>query len=560
MTALRCLTILAPAALFLAACGGGTGPDDTPGIECTGLALTSLAVGEAQIIDAADQGCVRLPAAGAGGAEHLYVALAGEGAEAPEGITAGYELDGGSGIVAARARLRVAHGAGGAPGPAARFHDRLRTQERVLAGRGGGAALARTARAAVAARPPAEGDLRTFKVCETPTCETFVDATATARVVADRVAIYVDNDAPDGGYTDLDLQGVATLFDDQLYAIDTAAFGRESDIDNNDVVIVLLTQRINELSGDCNTSGSVILGYFYGLDLLPSQPNSNDGEIFYGLVPDPTNPTCDISRDYAAGNLPPVFIHEFQHMISFNQHVREAGSSFVEDTWLNEGLSHFAEELGGRLIPDALCQPLFDDCESQFIGGNISNAYSYLLDPEASFLVEPGNSQGDLAERGANWLFVRWLVDHFADQQPLGADFTRRLVQTGNRGSANVEAATGEPFAELVSQWQLANYVEDLPGFTPLDPRLQYTSWNFRTLYQENFDQGVFGKPYPLTPPVTENGDVGLSGTLRGGSGVHLLIDQPPSAPELELTLTAANGTTTVDDGVKPRIALVRLR
>jgi hypothetical protein len=58
-------------------------------------------------------------------------------------------------------------------------------------------------------------------------------------VVADRVAIYVDNDAPAGGYTDLDLQGVATLFDGHLYAIDTAAFGRESDIDINDVVIVL---------------------------------------------------------------------------------------------------------------------------------------------------------------------------------------------------------------------------------------------------------------------------------------------------------------------------------
>ena len=559
MTPFRPRHSLAPALLLLAACGS-SGPDDTPpGVDCSAVATTSLAAGQSQIIDASEQGCVRFPAAGGAGAEYLYVALAGEGTEVPDGISADYELDGGNSAVAVRAQ-QGRSAIGRAPGSAGRFHDRIRARERDLAARGGGAALARGARGSVAAAPPAEGDQRIFKVCETPTCETFVDATATARVVAERVAIYVDNDAPDGGYTDLDLQDVATLFDDHLYAIDTAAFGRESDIDNNDVVIVLLTQRVNELSGDCNTSGSVILGYFFGLDLLPSQANSNDGEIFYGLVPDPTNPACDITKDYAAGNLPPVFIHEFQHMISFNQHVLEAGSSFVEDTWLNEGLSHFAEELGGRLIPDDLCQPLFDNCESQFIGGNINNAYQYLDDPEASFLVEPGNSQGDLPERGANWLFVRWLVDHFGDEQPLGHEFTRQLVQTSSRGSANVESVTGEPFEELVAQWQLANYTEDLPDFTPLDPRLQYTSWAFRDLYQSNFELGVFAKPYPLTPIVTANGAVGLSGTLRGGSGVHLRIVQPASAPGVDLRLTAGNGTSTVDAGVKPRIALVRIR
>jgi hypothetical protein len=304
---------------------------------------------------------------------------------------------------------------------------------------------------------------------------------------------------------------------------------------------------VNQLSGDCNTTGSVILGYFFGLDLLPSQANSNGGEVFYGLVPDPNNPSCDITKDFANGFLPPVFIHEFQHMISFNQHVLEAGSSFVEDTWLNEG-SHFAEELGGRLIPDGLCQPLFDNCESQFIGGNIDNAYKYLENPEASFLIEPGSSQGDLAERGANWLIVRWLTDHFAGGEPLGLDFTRQLVQTSSRGSANVEAVTGEPFEELVAHWQLANYVEDLPDFTPLDPRLQYTSWAFRDLYQSNFELGVFPKPYPLTPLVTANGAVGLAGRCAADPGSTCGSSSPPPR-RLELKLTAGDGASIVDDG-----------
>ena len=556
MTTFRRLLPLVPGIVLLTACGGSGPSDDDGVVDCAGVEPTTLAVGETTIIDARERGCVRLPAAGGAGAEHLYVALSGEGDETQNGVQADYQLQGGTPAGAARMHRATGRAPSRLTGPAGRFHDLLRRREAELAPDGGGNAAAR--RAAVR-RPPSVGDERTFKVCETTRCETFVDVAATARVVAQRVAVYLDDEVPTSGYTDFDLQEVASLFDDHLYRIDTTAFGRESDIDDNDVVIVLLTPRINLLSGSCNSSGSVILGYFFGLDLLAARPNSNAGEVFYGLVPDPNNSTCTISKSFALGFLPPVFIHEFQHMISYNQHVLEGGGLSPESTWLNEGLSHFAEELGGREIPDAECQPLFETCESQFIGANLENAYDYLDDPEASFLVEPVSSQGDIAERGANWLFVRWLVDHFATQQPLGGDFTRRLVQTASTGRANVEAATGESFADLVAQWQLANYAEDLPGFTPLDPRLQYTSWNLREAYQLNFDDGVFAKPYPLTP-LTTDGNIDISGVLRGGSGVHLLVQQPASAPEVELRLTGDDGERAVEQAALPRIALLRIR
>ena len=81
-------------------------------------------------------------------------------------------------------------------------------------------------------------------------------------------------------------------------------------------------------------------------------------------MPDPGNRAAT-SRKSDATNafLPPTFIHEFQHMISFNQHVLVRGGT-AEDTWLNEGLSHFAEELGGELMPDAVCQPAFPTARS----------------------------------------------------------------------------------------------------------------------------------------------------------------------------------------------------
>ena len=189
------------------------------------------------------------------------------------------------------------------------------------------------------------------------------------------MAIFLDDAAPAAGYTPVDLQHVGQLFDNYLYPIDTTAFGRESDLDANEVVIVLLTP--GEPTGaQLQRVGSIVAGYFFGLDLLPTLPNSNDGEIFYGLVPDPDNASCTISRDFAVETLPGVFIHEFPHMIGFNQHVLERGASDVEETWLDEGLAHIAEELAGRLVPDAECQPLYDSCDSQFLGSNIDECLS----------------------------------------------------------------------------------------------------------------------------------------------------------------------------------------
>jgi hypothetical protein len=325
-------------------------------------------------------------------------------------------------------------------------------------------------------------------------------------------------------------------------------------------VTVLLTQHVNDLSPDCNTTGSIILGFFFGLDLYPIQDpvHSNDGEVFYAAVPRQDMPNCSAyTKTEVTKSLPGVFIHEFQHMISFNQHVLVRGGD-VEETWLNEGLSHYAEELGGREVPDEFC-PLFAQCEDEFLGDNISNGYNYLNDPEATFLVAPSGSGGSLEERGAAWLFVRWLGDHFAATQPLAPELTRGLLLTDLTGAANVEAVTGEDFPTLVSQWQMANYVTNLPGFTPSSNRLRYTSVDFRALYAANFPQN-FGKPYPLTPDSTRNGLYDLTGVLRGGSGRHVRIIQTVGSGEVAFVLTDGAGSMPVASSAVPRIAIVRVR
>jgi hypothetical protein len=372
--------------------------------------------------------------------------------------------------------------------------------------------------------------------------------------VGNRVAIYLDDAAPPGGYTTPDLDAVKQQFDQFLYPIDITAFGRESDIDGNGVVIVLLTQRVNQLSPNCNSTRRVILGYFLGADLLPRtamNPGSNEAEVFYGLVPDPSNPNCDISAAFARSVLPATFIHEFQHMISYNQHVL-VRNGVAEDTWLNEGLSHFAEELGGRQVPDVECTT--GSCFNEFVvSGDVNNAFDYLTSPEDFFLIEPQDSTGSLEERGANWLFVRWLADHFASDTILGTDLTRSLDGTSLIGGANVEARTGQSFSTSVGEWQLANYLDDLPGFVESTGRLRYKSWDFRA------EAAAEGRTFPLVPDSTDGVDYAHSGVLRAGSGRHVLIFQNPGAGPVDLTLTSSTGTA-LPSNIEPRIALVRVR
>jgi hypothetical protein len=388
------------------------------------------------------------------------------------------------------------------------------------------------------------------------TCDSFVSVQATEQFVGQHVAIYLDDTVPAGGYTPLEVDSIGELFDQYLYPIDTTAFGREPDIDGNGVVIALLTDQVNALSPSC---AEIAAGYFFGLDLL-DDPHSNRGEVFYSLVPNPSGPSCQVPKSFARRRLAPTFIHEFQHMISFSRHRLLAGGN-AEESWLNEGLSLFAEELGGRLVPDPQCvggQP--NACATQFLTSNLGNAYLYLASTESYFLVEPQGSEGSLAERGANWLFVRWLADRSEADSVRGTDLTRALDGAdspggiGAVGAANIEAAARglfDPtvdFPALLGEWQLANYLEGVAGYTEPTGRLTYLTLNLPGL----FNALVLG-PYPLTPSIV-TGPFEVSGTLRAGSGRHFRLVQAPNAPGFSLRLTTSQPTV-----LQPRFAVARV-
>jgi hypothetical protein len=475
----------------------------------------------------------------------LLVAFSGSGQVVRNGVKGPFAL-GGKAVATPAPPVPARPFSRAAPAnQALQFHGMLRQRESELALEPG----RRLAAPRGPRVPPVFGDQRTFKVCGNVNCGNFVNVTATAKFVGPRGAIFLDNTVPANGLTQGDIDSLGSLFDGaspNIYEIDTTAFGHESDLDANSVVIILLTDQVNTLSGSC-PGGTIILGYFFGLDLV-SDPNSNSGEVFYGLVPNPASQNCPVSRNLVFQLLPPVLAHEFQHMISFNQHVLLRGGP-SEVTWLNEGLSHFAEEIAGRELPSGRC-PGFLDCLQQFTeNGDVLNGFSYLGDPEQFFLVYPSQSFGALEERGASWLFVRWLADHFAADTLLGTQVTRSLEATAQTGSTNVATVTGRPFDQLVGEWQLANFTESIPGFTGSNGRLRYRTWDLPAA----FDAATGGLGYPLSPDVT-SGSYGVTGTLLGGSGRHVVVTQGSNAAPLDFQLKGDNSFGTLI----PRFAVVR--
>ncbi len=545
---------------LLVACGGdSTGPNTSlsPASNCGTTAATQLTAGSHVVIDpATTSGCLVLPAAGPAGAEHLVVALSTSGQVTDSGVSAPYELSGQPrGVMsAAVAALSQASPRLASASPSARFHDMLRATARARA-RGPALQRALTRLPSLAVYPPPAQ--RSFQICANPNCSSFATVTAALKHQGTHGLIYQDTSAPANGYTQADLDRLGAQFDHFFYPIDTTAFGRETDLDGNGAVIILLSPAVNRLSGNCNSTRSVILGFFFPDDLIPGSPGSNNGEIFYGLVPDPTSPQCTISRSFVLSSIGPTFLHEFQHMISYGRHV-VLGHGAAEDNWLDEGLSRLAEELGGRELPDSVCAP--STCLSQYPADDIANAFNYLhKDPlEASALIEAGNVDGTVLQNGANWLFVRWLADHFATDSILGTSLTRALdgadapSGTGLTGSINAASTTGVDFPTLVSEWQMANYLTSRSDFAEPTARLRYRSWDLPAAFAARGS-------YPLQPDSLLTIAYTHSAILREGSGRHLRVIQAPGAPAVAIAFTSNTGAA-VSPLVVPRFGVVRVR
>lgn len=489
--------------------------------------------------------CATFPAAGSQGAEYLMVVQSVTG---NPGITASYRLSGDT--LAPSGAIVLADPVGLALRD--RFHDRLREREAEIARmpKPDGVGIADLPQRVVGV-----GDDRTFMVCSRIGCsdsDDFQQVDAEARFVGDQTILYLDKQAPAGGFADSDFETFGRLIDDRLYVVASVAFGAESDVDGNGRVAILFTPVVNGLTPAAECSNSIFVGFFFGIDIdraFANDARSNKGEVFYAMTPDPSGSAgCSVSLASVRSLVPVTLVHELQHMISYNQHVLLRGGE-KEVLWLDEALSHVAEELAARDFLAGGDEGRF----SQFATGNLTNLYQYLRSPTA-FSPVAIEGTGSLEERGAGWWLLRWVLDHFGNGSP------RALVETSLSGNENIESFAGESIENILIDWAIATYVSDLPGFDAPD-RLSFDFWRLRAVFQGFHDRSPsrFPLPFPIVPPEFGSGFGQVTGAVRSGSGDYFQLLQQPMGPGFGIVLTNGSGGAT-QAAANVRLNILRIR
>jgi hypothetical protein len=389
----------------------------------------------------------------------------------------------------------------------------LQTVDRsALAGRG----------LSVARAPQAPAQFRRFNVLNTAQgslnkASNYDQVDAQLRYNGQFCLIYNDVDTlATGNFTQSDYIDMGQFFDSQGFPSDTLHFGRESDIDNNDKVIVLISGIINGLASTISEwDGTFFIGGFFSeIDMFRAgtvqvpEGTSNEAEIFYMLASDPAgvylNPIT-FPRQNTREENKQTLVHEFEHLISYSYRLFNFGTRSTQKTWLEEGMAHMAEDLVGRN------------------SSNVGRANKYLLDPGNVSLEDEG---APINQRGGIYLFLRYLGDRF------GEEIYKQILQSGCAGRPCIEAIAGENFYDTVADFMATLYMSGR-GIT------SDGTYNFTSIDLDDFQSLKVGG--------AQVGGQQLTGTVFRTAGDFFLITNPGGTEgEIMFTQSSNAGLRTV--------------
>jgi hypothetical protein len=347
--------------------------------------------------------------------------------------------------------------------------------------------------------------------------------TGVVRSISNHLIIVGDTANPAGGFTTAQYDSIAMEFDSVAWGVDTANFGAPTDLDGNGHVIAFFTRAVNELSPPA--SSAVVLGFFSLKDLFSSLSchNSNEREMFYMLVPDPTGAVNSNVRtvSFVRGNTVGTLGHEFQHLINGWRRGYIVNSANFEEGWLNEGLSHIAEELmfyrtsvglaprGNIVVTQLTTGPNASRRVAAFntyANQNYGRLRGWLQRPDTAGAFSPGH-QNSLAVRGAIWAFLRYASDRVNGNEQ---NFFFGLVNNDLEGKANIQNSIGDNPDNWLRDFTASMYNDD--AVTGNAATYTQPSWNFRSLYT------ALNGSYQLVPRPLSNG-VGLTLSYAQGGG-----------------------------------------
>ena len=378
-------------------------------------------------------------------------------------------------------------------------------------------------------RTVAVGDTVTLNANVGNACADTRPRAGRVMAVGTRAVVVADTGNPAGGLAAADYAAAAATFDTLIVPFTTATFGEPSDVDANGRVVLFFTRFANEFTTP-DAGGLSDAGIFLVRDLFPrtaADPDaacagSNAGEVLYLSVPDPRGtingtavPVATITR-----GLTRTLVHEYQHLVNASRrlYVNTTAEDW-EATWLDEGLSHVAEELlfyrvsglAPRRNLDAAAvrgaAPAAAAFES-LQAGNFGRLLEYLAAPNRR---SPFADQDTPAARGAAWSFLRYVADH---REAPEADLWRRLANGTAVGFANLRAALGSEPAPLLRDWATSLLTDELPGAAAA---YQQPSWHLRSLVATGPAPGT----YPLAS-VQLAGATPLSLPIVGGGTAYL--------------------------------------
>jgi hypothetical protein len=341
------------------------------------------------------------------------------------------------------------------------------------------------------------------------------------RSIKGHITIVSDTANPPGGFTTAQYDSIGLEMDTIGYSVVTSNFGAVPTINGNDQITVFFTRAVNELSPPA--SSSVVLGYSLPRDVMDVCPESNNRGMTYMLVPDPTGFVNSNVRtvSFVRGNTSGTFGHELQHIINSAEKLLVLNTGSVEETWLNEGLSHVAEELmfyrasgmsprvNIRAGTDAISGiqlnsrrvAAYNTYESQ----NLTRMRGWLQRPDTT---GPFKTSASLGARGAIWGFLRYAADRINGTD---ATFWTSLVNTSQHGTANLQTAIGADPNDWARDFLVSMYADDaVSGVASI-----YTnpSWNYRSFYQ------ILYGSYQLVPrPLTNNTGLTLNYSPSAGT------------------------------------------
>ena len=217
---------------------------------------------------------------------------------------------------------------------------------------------------------------------------------------------------------------------------------------------------------------------------------SNEGEMFYLPVVDPSKTINEQFAVKATVQTQTVgtLIHEFQHLINASRRIYITDATDFEDVWLNEGLSHTAEELLYQRISGFTPKSDLDlatitatqarlDALNTYQLQNLFRISDYMAATETSSAYVQNDS---LATRGGTWGLLRYTMDQSPGTQ---SQYLHSLVNSAFNGTRNFDAVFAGTFPNTLAWTQAFNIslFTDNAGFT-IDSKYTILSWNFRSI------------------------------------------------------------------------------